>query len=94
VVSINRWTPNRITLTAKGPGRLVLSELMYPGWIAWVDGQQVGIEEYQGILRSIRLAGGEHEIIFEFRPLNVYLGLLICFAAMGLLGFAYRREEK
>jgi hypothetical protein len=94
VVSINRWTPNRITLTAEGPGWLVLSELMYPGWIAWVDGQQVGIEEYQGILRSIRLAGGEHEIIFEFRPLNVYLGLLICFAAMGFLGFAYRREKK
>jgi hypothetical protein len=93
-VRINRWTPNRITLTAEGPGRLVLSELMYPGWIAWVDGQQVGIEEYQGILRSIRLAGGEHEIIFEFRPLNVYLGLLICFAAMGFLGFAYRREKK
>jgi hypothetical protein len=91
---INQWTPNRITLTAEGPGRLVLSELMYPGWIASVDGQQTDIESYQGILRSVQLAEGSHNVIFEFRPLSVFLGLLICLAAIAFLGFASKRKNE
>lgn len=93
-VSFKQWTPNRITLTAEGPGRLVLSELMYPGWIASVDGHQVVIESYQEVLRSIQLEEGEHEVIFEFRPLSVYFGLMICLLTIAFFGFAWWRKKK
>lgn len=93
-VSIKHWTPNRITLSAEGPGLLVLSEIMYPGWTAWVDGQQADIESYQDILRSVQLADGGHEVIFEFRPFSVFVGILICLAAIALLGILSRFKEK
>jgi hypothetical protein len=93
-VSFSQWTPNRIALNAEGPGQLILSELMYPGWIALVDGKQADIESYQGILRSVQLAEGSHEVIFEFRPMSVYLGILIFLVAVSFLGFYSRVKKK
>lgn len=73
-----RWiksTPNRITLEAVGPGLLVLSEVSYPGWKAWVDNQPVTIIESMGLFRSIELAPGSHLVEFAYRPASVYAGL-------------------
>jgi len=74
-------SPNRVELRAAGPGRLILSEVIYPGWQVWVDGVGQPIEMAGGLLRSVVLASGEHEVIFEFHPLTVYVG-----AAISLLG--------
>jgi hypothetical protein len=93
-VSIKEWTPNRIVITTEGSGRLVISELMYPGWVASVDGQQTEIEVYRGVLRSVQLTEGSHEVIFEFRPLSVYSGLVICFGAITLLSFVSLSKKK
>jgi len=68
-------TPNRIELTARGPGRLVLSEVQYPGWKATIDGEEQEIKTAYGLLRSVYLPAGDHEVVFYFRPLTVYLGL-------------------
>jgi hypothetical protein len=78
---IKFWSPNRIEVRATGPGRLVLSEVMYPGWRATVDGVSVSVETADGLLRSVALVEGAHEIIFDFQPVSVYLG-----AAITLLG--------
>jgi len=74
-VSELKFSPNRIEIIAKGPGRLVLSEVQYPGWRAAVDGDPQKIEPVYGLLRSINLPEGEHEIVFTFRPLTVYAGI-------------------
>ncbi|MCZ7553266.1 MAG: YfhO family protein [Anaerolineales bacterium] len=69
------WTPNRISLTAAGPGLLVLSEVAYPGWQAFSDGTPAVSEPYLSLLRAVRLSPGLHTVVFEFRPFSVYLGL-------------------
>ena len=68
-------TPNRIEILAQGPGRLVLSEVQYPGWKVDVDGNRQPIELAYGLLRSVNLSEGDHEVEFYFRPLTVYIGL-------------------
>ncbi len=70
-----RWTPNRVTVWADGPGLLVLSEIAYPGWRVWVDGQQVEAQSPAGILRGVMLTSGRHEVRWSFSPLTVWLGL-------------------
>lgn len=70
-------TANRISATAEGPGELVLSEIAYPGWQAAVDGKRVPIIVVGNLLRGIQLNPGSHHVTFEFRPVTVYLGLVI-----------------
>ncbi len=79
---------NRIKLEAEGPGRLVLSEINYPGWLARVDGINVEINTAYDILRSINLPVGYHKIEFIYAPVLLYIGLtvsLFSFLASGIL---------
>ena len=92
-VRVLEWTPNRIRLLAHGPGKLILSEINYPGWSAQVDGKPVEIQPYQGILRCVELADGEHEVVFRFVPKTVEFGL--GFSLIALLGLTvWRRTER
>ncbi len=77
-----KLTPNVITLTAVGPGRLVLSEINYPGWVAEIDGQPADLDG-DDLLRAIDLQAGEHDVEFNFRPRSVYIGLVL--AVVGAL---------
>jgi uncharacterized membrane protein YfhO len=81
--AVTTWMPNRVEVSATGPGTLVLSEISYPGWSVTVDGQQSTIETAEGGLRAVRLDAGRHEVIFSFRPVSVYAGL-----GLGLAGVA------
>ena len=60
---------------------LVLSELQYPGWRASVDGLEVPIEAYHGLLRAVSLPAGEHTVRFRFVPLSLAAGLAISLMA-------------
>jgi hypothetical protein len=84
------WQPDRVQLRARGPGRLVLSEIVYPGWQAWVDGAPAEIEPAAGLLRSVRLDEGEHVVLFAYRPFSLAVGAAL-FCAGCLLAWAGRR---
>lgn len=71
------WAPNRIEIRAEGPGRLILSEVSYPGWRARIDGEAAPIETAFGLFRTIDLPEGEHEVEFLFRPLTVFIGAVL-----------------
>ncbi|MDH5506802.1 MAG: YfhO family protein [Anaerolineae bacterium] len=84
---LDLWTPNRIVVSSLGPGRLLLSELAYPGWRARVDGQPVEIITTGHGLRSVELAPGPHQIEFVFHPVSLYLGLAISVLTLLLMAF-------
>ena len=73
------WTPNRITIDAQGPGQLFLSEILYPGWQVFVNGESVDLQS-DGILRNVRLYKSQNEVVFVFRPIHFYLGVTISLA--------------
>jgi len=73
-VSDLKITPNWISMRAEGPGLLVLSEIDYPGWEVMVDGQKTQIQVSHGILRSVEISEGEHQVRFSFHPKSLYLG--------------------
>ncbi|MBL8179283.1 MAG: hypothetical protein JNK48_31690, partial [Bryobacterales bacterium] len=64
-------------------GMVVLSETMYPGWEASVDGKPARIWAPYGVFRGVVVEAGKHRIDFRFRPRTVYYG-----AALTLLGLA------
>ncbi|HKZ68657.1 MAG TPA: hypothetical protein VJ020_01170, partial [Anaerolineales bacterium] len=72
--ALTSWSPNRIVVTANGPGRVTLAEVWYPGWVATVDGAPAEFER-DGIFRSVRVEGGGRKIVFEFRPVSFFVGV-------------------
>ena len=81
------WGTNRILVRAEGPGRLILSEIDYPGWQARVDNASVEIISYMGILRSVDLGDGLHEVEFRFLPQAISWGLPLSVASLLIFVF-------
>ncbi len=80
------WSPNRITVTASGAGRLVLSEIAYPGWHVSVDGRPAPSLTAYGALRAVDLPAGKHVVVWRFVPWDLYLGLALALVGMLILG--------
>ncbi len=89
------YRPNQITLLVENSaqGLLTISEPIYPGWEAFVDGAPTPILRANGLFRSIVLPpnpeGRPHEVTFIFQPFSVRLSSAIsvftAVLAVGLL---------
>lgn len=76
---------------------LFLSDTFYPGWKAYVDGKPQKIHRANYVFRAVSLGPGRHEIVFIYKPLSFYIGLvvtlimitlmilLLCYGKKGLL---------
>jgi hypothetical protein len=93
-VDLLDWSTDRISVHATGPGMLVLSEINYPGWQVWVDGNPAEISPHAGLLRYVILNEGSHEVEFVFHPISIYLGLGLGVAAWFLLAIGLFRKQR
>jgi hypothetical protein len=78
-----------LTATLGCRGLVVLSDTMYPGWEARVDGRPAALYEAWGALRSVVVDAGVHRIEMRYRPASVRFGagltaagLLACLALL------------
>lgn len=62
---------------------LVISNINYPGWQAYIDGQKRQIREANYLLQSVLIPQGEHELQLKFEPGSFYNGLYV--SAFGLI---------
>jgi hypothetical protein len=56
---------------------LVLSDSFYPGWEAFVDGEQVTIHRANQAFRAIVMPEGQHAVEFRYRPKSFLYGAWI-----------------
>ena len=77
-VEVVDYTSNRVVVQANlsAPGFVVLSDLYYEGWKAFVDGIEHKIFRADHILRAVQLEAGEHRIEFVFDPLSFRIGAI------------------
>ena len=85
---ITAYENDEINLTAEmvTPGFLVLSEINYPGWQVFVDGEKREIFTGNYLFRVVELNSGRHDIHFVFTPLSFKIGAII--SAVSLMGVA------
>lgn len=78
-VKIIKGNPNSLKLNPSldAPGFLVLSEIWYPGWKAYVNNKQTEIYKTNYIFRSIYLDKGQKDIVFIFDPWTYKIGMAI-----------------
>jgi hypothetical protein len=78
------------------PAFLVLSDVYYPGWQAWVNGLPVRVYRTDYVLRGVPVPAGRSVVRFAFRPGSFYAGAAVTgaalFVALGLLGWAAVRK--
>lgn len=85
---VTAFGPQRVVAEVQlsAPGVVVFSEVAYPGWRAWANGSPVDVLRAFGVLRAVALPAGTWEIVWQFQPVRVYVGLglaLLTWMAIG-----------
>jgi len=99
LVVILERQPERIVLEVDmaADGLLVLSEVYYPGWRAYADGEEVPIYRADHVLRAVPLRVGQHRVEIVFDPLWPKVGLAVSgvtlLLAVGLISVAMARRK-
>ena len=60
-----------ISINAKQPGKLVVRDFYYPGWIATLNGVETSITRHNDIFRAVNVPKGNSELVMEFAPLRL-----------------------
>jgi hypothetical protein len=98
-VVIRERQPERMVLEVDmaANGLLVLSEVYYPGWRAYANGEEVPIYRANHVLRAVPLRAGHHRVEMVFDPLWPKVGLAISgvtlLLAVVLIGVAVARRK-
>ena len=74
----------RILVQAAAPGRVVVRETWDPGWRARRDGRSVALAPAQSAFLGVDVPSGRHEIVLEYDPAPVRIGLVISACAFGV----------
>jgi hypothetical protein len=76
-------------------GWMVLSDLYYPGWRAYVKGQKERILRADYCLRALRLSEGRHLIEMEYVPSSFRIGLWVMIGCLiSIFTAAILRERR
>lgn len=86
-VVISSYGAERISIETdfeNGPGFIVLSDQYFPGWKAYVDGNETPVYCVDGLLRGAVVPQGKHVVEFKYRPWRIYGAGIVGFIALGL----------
>ena len=93
--------PERVVVAAQlsRPGVLVLHDVYYPGWKAFVAGRELPVLRANYLFRAAVLPAGEHRVEFRYEPDIFYRSAVVsaaawaaCVAALIILGVRGRRS--
>lgn len=79
-------TSVRVDASVDHDGFLFLNEIYYPGWRAYVDGQEQVVHRADAVFRALYLKAGNHRVVFKFQPTSFYLGATITLLTLASLG--------
>jgi len=103
-VVLTDYAPNRLVYETDNdkPGTAVFSEVYYPSWQAFIDGEEVKVGRADYILRAVSVPAGHHKVEFVFDPVSLKRTEQIAGISYGILvgvallcaGFACSRYLK
>ena len=91
--------PNKVNIqvNADTAGWLVVSEVWYPGWHAYVDGQLAESYPANYLFRTIEIPAGKHTVVWEYRPRSFRIGLIVTLSSLLcllIIGWVYRTTNQ
>jgi hypothetical protein len=70
-----------VEIDAPAPGRVFVPIPDYPGFSAWIDGDEVAVLPAEGFGMEVPVAAGRHRLELRFLPASFHLGLCITLAS-------------
>ena len=88
--SLIAYEPNELKyeVNSTNGGTVVFSEIYYPGWQAYIDGEKVEHGRVNYILRAMNVPAGQHVVEFKFDPDTLHATETIAYIALALLAIA------
>ena len=86
-IVLKSYAPNALQyeVDTKQGGTVVFSEIYYPGWRSYIDGEEVSHGRANYILRAMNVPAGKHTIEFVFDPQSLHATETITFIALGIM---------
>jgi hypothetical protein len=86
-VTVSEQGPNRIVLSVDAPasGFVVLTDTLYPGWQAMIDGQPTSIWPANLAFRAVAVEAGKHKIVFNYHPRSFSMGLWLSITTLAIM---------
>ncbi|MFP6768915.1 MAG: YfhO family protein [Planctomycetaceae bacterium] len=83
---ITSYTANRITARVESAagGRLVLTDLVYPGWKVSIDGKPAETIRVDGMYRGVDVTAGGHDLAWTYAPSSIRIGAVISLVSLVL----------
>ena len=94
-VGIRRYQPNLVEIDAelKNDGYLVMSDVHYPGWKAYVDSKERPIKFANLVFKAVWVEKGRHQIKFVYDPFSMKIGFFIsCLSLVIIAALHFRRK--
>ena len=88
-------TRERLKVSLRGRGILLLAQTWYPGWSALVDGRPQSVLKADGALQGLVLEAGDHDVQMDYTEPLLWWGLgalAVGLAALVALGWRERRR--
>jgi len=78
-VRIRRYKINEVVLDVESEESaiLVLTDIYYPGWNAYINGERRPIWRANSLFRAVQISPGRHSIIFKYQPESLRWGIRI-----------------
>ena len=88
--SLIAYEPNELKyeVNSTNGGTVVFSEIYYPGWQAYIDGEKMEHGRANYILRAMNVPAGQHVVEFKFDPNTLHATETIAYIALALLAIA------
>ena len=98
--TIRHYEPERVVIDVElgEPGFVVLSDLYFPGWRAFVNDAESRVYRANYMFRAVAVPSGKHTVTFLYRPRSFQVGAalsistLIILLALGGGQFVYSRR--
>ena len=89
-IQLLSYEPNELKyeVSSDNGGIVVFSEIYYPGWQAYIDGNEVEHGRANYILRAMNVPAGKHVVEFKFDPSTLHVTETIAYIAFALLAIA------
>lgn len=83
-----------LEVKTRKPATLVLLDLDYPGWKAFVDGHLQKSHRVAYAFRALNLSAGTHQITWAYQPDSFRTGIILSLGGIALLLGLYRLKVK
>jgi hypothetical protein len=81
------YESKRVVARARANRRavLVVTDVHYPGWKAWVDGRPAPLERVDYLLRGVVLPAGTHRVELRYEPTSWRVGWMMSILALAVV---------